>query len=92
MMQRIDGFEKGSVNLRRLINDLEALLDCLQSAEKAWKAVFLQEWGTLEDVYADALDTGQKVLVPESQKLVEDAVRKLKRLVEKALTGSSQVW
>ena len=85
MADRLTGFEKRTINLRRLINDLEALLDVLQASDETWKEVFRSEWAKLEDIYAVTLDRGENVLLPEDQKLVEKAVQNLKRLVTQKL-------
>ena len=85
MADRLKGFEKRTISLNRLINDLEALLDVLQAPEGEWKAAFRSEWGTLEVVCAVALDRGETVLSPEGKKWVEEAVENMNQLLKQQL-------
>lgn len=85
MADRLKGFEKHTISLNRLINDLEALLEVLQAPEEEWKAAFRSEWGILEVVCAVALDRGEKVLSPEGKKWVEEAVENMNQLLKQQL-------
>ena len=45
-------FSLGNINLPKLINNLEALLYCLESVDDSWKTEFHENWFVLEQVYA----------------------------------------
>ncbi|GLZ42892.1 hypothetical protein [Actinokineospora sp. NBRC 105648] len=52
MRDRLDGFRKGVVGLGRLISDLEALADQVETADKSWNDDFRARVGDLEMIYA----------------------------------------
>ena len=90
MANLLDGFEKHLLSLSRLINDLEGLLEVLQSPEETWKEAFRNEWGTLEVVYAVALDRGENVLSPEGTKVVAEAIKNMNQLLKQQLRECSK--
>ncbi|EEP89000.1 hypothetical protein ykris0001_46040 [Yersinia kristensenii ATCC 33638] len=44
-----------------MIDDLEGLLDCLESINAEWKGAFHEHWFMLEQVYAVALFRNQSI-------------------------------
>lgn len=47
-------FESGKMPLKKLIDNLEGLLFCLQSVDVEWKNEFHDHWFILEQIYAVA--------------------------------------
>lgn len=55
MQTRINQYKEGEIRIDQLINDLQALLNCLEEIDENWKDSFLSAWSILEIVYAGAL-------------------------------------
>lgn len=81
-------FENGRLTLDELIKDLYGLIQSLHAPEEEWKETFQSEWWTLEQVYAAALDRGEKVLNTESQDLVYETIENMKSLLLKNSSNS----
>jgi hypothetical protein len=77
---------RGEVSLRKLIADLEGLLEALESFEETWKDAFRSDWGSLEQVYACSRPDSGVLPSTEDQKILSEAVDKLLRLVRKVQT------
>jgi hypothetical protein len=76
----LGGYRAGSVPLRRLIDDLDAVWNNLSSSE--WSDDFRGHWWTLEQVYAVALDRGQLNAMPsDSLAAIDEAIAGLEALV-----------
>jgi hypothetical protein len=82
-------FEQGHLELDRLINVLEALLETLQSPDSTWKENFRSEWWTLEQIYAVACDRKEAYLSQESENLITEAVGNMKSLLKSLLIKGS---
>ncbi|MGC8559146.1 MAG: hypothetical protein ACP5O1_00530 [Phycisphaerae bacterium] len=85
MLSILDAFDDRAIGLRKAIDDLEALYRSLEDTPKAWKSLFYKQWAIMEEVYAGALDKGYKQLPPDYQKLIEDAIQNLRRLVQERI-------
>ncbi|MBB4200700.1 hypothetical protein CCR94_01050 [Rhodoblastus sphagnicola] len=85
MLSQLAAFENGAMALDTLIPELEGLFSATALADADWREGFRDSWGDLEISYAFALDMGWKSLDEESEKLVSDAVAKLKTLVVEKL-------
>ena len=77
----IDQYEAGKLELGNLVRDVEALLNALQDVDQAWRESAHEEWWTLEQVFAVTLDRGHASLPPAGKVLVDQAIGKLKALV-----------
>lgn len=85
MLDRLNGFERGIIGIGKLIDDLYALVNVLESAPDSWKRYFLQEWGDLEITRAGALDREQKKFQEHEIQIIRDAVAKMKLLALQAI-------
>jgi hypothetical protein len=85
MKQFITDFEAGTLNIRALIDSLNALLNVLQGASQEWKSSFNAEWWTLEEVYAVALDRGKTRFSQEDEDLIFEAITNMRRLLEEVM-------
>src|SRR3546814_16581766 len=71
MQQRIHDFLEDKLELSCLINDLEALLNCMENVDKEWDSKFRNVWGILEDTYAFALHEDRNKLSIEDKREIE---------------------
>lgn len=55
MQEKIKQYREKGIRIDQLINDLEALLNCLEDIDEGWKNSFLNSWSVLEIEYASAL-------------------------------------
>jgi hypothetical protein len=76
-------------SLGRLVAELETLSAQLETTNEAWKLRFQDQWATLEEVFAVALDRRAAVLDKEGTDLVTNAFTNLGSLVNEAITGLS---
>ena len=70
-----------TIDLPSLVSGLEALLASLEAADQAWVDRFRNEWWTLEQVYAVALDRGQTELSAEEASEIAKTIAKMKPLL-----------
>ena len=84
MAECLGEFQKGKIGLGSLISALDSLI-VLLGDEGSRDERFRYEWGTLEMVYAIALDREMVQLPVEHQQLIDNAIQNLRRLVEIAV-------
>lgn len=84
MKERIGAFENGSLHLGALVADLESLENSLEAVGKQWRKAFHEEWWTLEQVYAVALDRNEEPLSDSSQQIIREALNNAKQLLTQA--------
>lgn len=77
MQERIKQYRKGEIRIDQLINNLEALVNCLEKIDEDWKNSFLFAWSILEIVYASAL-YNKKVSLDEND--IYEISRGLKKI------------
>lgn len=83
----LSAFEDGELELSSLIMTLDSLLATLEGSPEEWKRAFQEEWWTLEQVYAAAIDRGQNPMDGENGQMVRSAVARLKGLVSESASG-----
>jgi hypothetical protein len=90
MMDQIELFESGKLNLSALISRLKGLLAALDAPESSWINTFRSEWLELEQVYAFAADklekkqvtsVGQVIEEPSNRLIVQNAIGRMKLLI-----------
>ncbi len=91
MAEHLDQYDGGAIGLDHLISSLDALLAVLEGTDQAWRDAFRYEWGTLETVYAIALDRGVTQLYPENQALIDEAIKNMRRLLAERITAESML-
>lgn len=84
MLEMIDFFEKDSLSLSEIINNLSALVDVLESIDEDWKDKYRQWWWDLEQVYAVALDSDLP-LDENDKKIISNALSKIRSMVTSLL-------
>lgn len=78
----LDGYERGELDLARLVSDVEECVDGLfEVADEAWVEELRSSWGRFEIVYAVALDEGRTVLEEEDRGEVAAGIAELRSLV-----------
>jgi hypothetical protein len=77
----IDDYKSEKINIRKLIDNLEALYGCLEAIDEAWKKNFLAKWGTLEDTYSWAIYQERKNFDEKEAGLVDKAIEDIEVLL-----------
>lgn len=81
MRESLRLFESEKISLKKLIDNLEGLLFCLQSVEVEWKNAFHGYWFVLEQIYAVSLFRNE-IIAKDDTDLV-DALMHLNELLSK---------
>lgn len=89
MAQRIKQFEVGKISLKQFVEDVNALLEGVESAEESWRASFRKGLAELKDVCAHAGDRRKTELPSEHRRQVDDGVTRIKGLLVLAILASS---
>lgn len=79
MKERLSSFMSNNLSLKDLIDDLEGLLNCLESMSTEWKEAFHEHWFMLEQVYAVALFRNESINSDDPDIL--EAVKQLEALL-----------
>lgn len=74
MLDQLSMFTEGNMDIGPLIGRLKALVFALEIAAPSWKDEFMDEWGTLEIIYAMARDRLESHPTDEVSGLITDAV------------------
>lgn len=82
MKERISEYRDGKIRVDKLLNDLEALLDCLENVSESWKDDFLEAWGIIEVVYASALYNEKKILSDDDMKEIYKGLKDIEDLIQ----------
>jgi hypothetical protein len=85
MKGKLDAFDDNALSLRDLVVGLEGLLNALQDVDDVWRSSYLQRWGVLEEVYADALDKKLAEIPNEHIALINSAIKEIRELVAQKL-------
>jgi hypothetical protein len=88
MQQKIIFFNKDKINLKDLIDDLEALFYILEIGDVKWKKTFWLHLDTLEIIYALAASRGEKVIDEKGQKEIQEALDKMSLLIEEQIINN----
>jgi len=80
----IDAYDSSQMSLKKLINNLDALLGCLEKMSGEWYDSFMSEWTVLEEVYAVALDRNGGRLENDDIPQIASAVNGIRIMVEDA--------
>ncbi|MBP1149977.1 MULTISPECIES: hypothetical protein [Methylocaldum] len=82
MHKQIDSYTKGTIGLSALIGDLIFLRDALSKVESDWEHQFTSCISDLESAWSYALEKNNGVLDSISEKVVNEALFKLRQLLE----------
>ncbi|MGO4569432.1 hypothetical protein AB4Z52_31400 [Rhizobium sp. 2YAF20] len=90
MIEQLSLFKEQRLSLGLLVSRLKGLASTLELAPPSWKDEFTNHWGTLEIVYAMALNRAERVagdshseviLSKEERSLVLSSINNLRRLI-----------
>jgi hypothetical protein len=90
MIEQLSLFSQERLSLGLLVSRLKGLASTLELAPPSWKDEFTNQWGTLEIVYAMALNRAKSVagdshseiiLSKEEHSLVLTSIKNLQRLI-----------
>ena len=74
-------YELGATSLGRLVNDLEALIECFDYTRRPEsKDLLFKKWGILEDIYADVLDMKLEIIPEGYEKLIKGALSEIRKI------------
>ena len=82
MKQRVEEYKSASISLKKLVDDLEGLFNCLENSNEDWRDSFYSSWGVLEDIYSFSVYDGQKKLESEDQEIILRNLEKISKLID----------
>lgn len=77
MYLRLEYFREGKIEIRKLIDDLDALLWNLEGVTTEWRAKFISCWADLEIVYSNALYEKKSKFNDQDIQRIEDSLSNL---------------
>lgn len=86
MLDRLDRFRSGELEIGGVIGDLEGLADQLELVDEGWRDRFSEGWSDLEIPYAVALDR-QEPIPTVKDPIVAEGVDTLDHLVRDHLAS-----
>ncbi|QGY33110.1 hypothetical protein [Pantoea cypripedii] len=81
MEEMLDLYSSDKITLKKLIDNLEGLLLCLQSVDSEWKNSFHEHWFVLEQAYAVALFRNESIDHDDPD--IQESLKQLRRLLKK---------
>ena len=81
MRDKIQSYLNAQITLGDLINDLEALLDCMGEVDALWEKKFRVTWGRLEDVYSFSIYEKKTTFDKEDKREIDDAIQQILYLI-----------
>ncbi len=89
MLDKMERFTQGKLDLGYLLEDLEALLQILESIDEEWKTEFRSEWINIEEVYAYHLSQQSNRLNQDDFIIIEESLTKMKEMIKNLLLNKS---
>jgi hypothetical protein len=89
MIERLNAFEEKAIRLGHLVSDLDGLQRALEGIDTQWRNAFLEQWGVLEEVYADLLDRSLEEIPDQHMQFLERAIKEIRRLIAESLDDAS---
>lgn len=80
MKEMLELYTSDKLSLKKLIDNLEGLLYCLQSVDVEWKNEFHEYWFVLEQVYAVSLYRNESIDRADSD--IQESLGKLSFLLK----------
>lgn len=82
MYLRLEYFHSGKIQIRKLIDDLDALVGNLENVSEEWRKKFTSFWADLEIVYANALYEEKSKFDDQDVMRIEKSLKNLHSLLE----------
>ncbi|HAT1617872.1 TPA: hypothetical protein I8Y09_004626 [Raoultella ornithinolytica] len=80
MEEMLSLYSSDKMTLKKLIDNLEGLLFCLQSVDIEWKNEFHEHWFVLEQVYAVASFRNESIDPDDPD--IQESLKQLRRLLK----------
>jgi hypothetical protein len=90
MLDHVEAYKSGVLNLQGLVDNLDALRSALVSPSKPWLDQFEHQWGILEDVYAVMQDNKEAKITDLHAQLVAQSLDKLEPLIKRQLNYAGE--
>ena len=91
MIASLEKFKNDKIGVRRLIDDLESLINLLNDDELRpntdWKDMLWEEWWVLEDEYSSLVCSGKTRFDDEQWDSIVKAVLELEDLIQKKINS-----
>ncbi len=81
MLEKLNAFERAKINLNRLANDLEGLLNVLEEISEWWKNAFIRDLVVLLETSAVAMEEGIEYFDDRASTCILESAGRLKLLV-----------
>ncbi len=81
MYLRLDYFYNRKIQIRKLIDDLNALVGNLENISKEWIDKFISYWAELEIVYSNALYETKSSFNEQDSQRIEESLKNLNSLL-----------
>jgi len=88
MEKKIILFKNKKIELKDLINDLEALLTCIKNPPKNLRSKFINWWSNLESVYANATYENRTFFDQHDLQIINEAIKNLEQIIETYKNGT----
>lgn len=79
MKEMLVSYSNSKISLKKLIDNLEGLLNSLESIDDDWRCHFREHWFTLEQVYSVSLFRNEQINPADSDIL--EALTEINRLI-----------
>ena len=89
MLEAMDDFHRGTINIGAIISRLDSLLVALTGVDDKWMNAYRKQLGILEDVYAYALDKTLGDVPSNHMPLVNGAIAQIRQLVALKVGGNN---
>jgi hypothetical protein len=87
MLDCIHLFRSKEIGFGKCINNLKALIACLQSPDPELRNILQRKWAVLEEVNAVAEDRGYELIPADHQNLVQSTLDEMETLLGGAVDG-----
>jgi hypothetical protein len=84
MIEHLDQYERGIIALGDLLSGVDALFSLLEGMQQEWTEHFRYQWGSLEMINAIAMDRGQAHLSVDDQRIVNEAIANMRRMLRQS--------
>lgn len=79
----IEDYRAGNIGLGKLISSLEAAIQSLEDLSKEQRGEYWSQWGKLEDVYAEFVDSNDDNIIKKYISIINGAISSIEELFKK---------
>jgi hypothetical protein len=85
ILEKIQFYNQGKVDLYNLVNDLDALYRSLEEVKESWSEIFFNQWLNLESVNSHIITNGLVEISDESTDLIRTSLERIILATEEVL-------